>query len=343
MPKFDFINKKDEMNKQEKWKLSQKRSLLKSKSDKKKSAISAIVSSIVGKNYLVEIENKDGFVEIECIRAGTITTHNVDTQIIAVGDKVKILYDEPDINCEIGTIIEVEHRDSWLSRTSIIGEKEDVVAANCQRMVIMMAAADPFYNRRVIDRFLIAAVAGGIEPAICINKTELMPIDLLEKDMAPYKKMGIEVFFISAHLNKNIKQISEYIKNHTTAFSGPSGVGKSTLLNLLYGDDIQKISEISERTGKGRHTTSTAKFIRFDEDTCIIDTPGVREFGLWNIQKEELPTYFSDFAPYYDNCKFTPCSHTHEPNCAVKSAVENSEIDSERYQSYLNIFESLKD
>ena len=253
-----------------------------------------------------------------------------------------MLYDDTNLNNEIGTIIEVEERNSWLSRASIIGEREDVVAANCERMLIIMAAADPFYNRRLIDRFLVSAVAGGVEPAICINKSELMPAKILKEDLEPYKQMGIELFFVSAHQNKNIEKIREYIKNHITAFSGPSGVGKSTLLNLLFGDDIQKISEVSERTGKGRHTTSTAKFIRFDEDTCIIDTPGVREFGLWNIDKAELATYFIDFAPFYDNCKFKPCTHIHEPNCAVKDAVETDEIDSERYQSYLNIFDSLK-
>lgn len=338
MPKFDFINKKDEQRKQEKWSISKKRVLLKDEKKKSKDYYSGTIAEVIGKDYIVELA--DDFERIECIRAGTIISKRKNTQIISVGDRVKIQLEE--IEDSKHKIIEISERESWLSRKSIIGEKEDVIAANAERLLIIMSAADPFYNKRLIDRFLISAISGGIEPAICINKIELMPLDMLKEDLAIYEEIGIPFFFISIHNNLGLEAIKEFIEGTTTIFAGPSGVGKSSLLNYLTGEDTQKISEISERTGKGRHTTSSPFLIRLNPETVIIDTPGIRELAIWNLSKDELHNYFSDFQDFYDDCKYVPCTHTHEPGCAVKKAVEDGIIDAERYQSYLNIFESIK-
>ncbi len=338
MPRFDIINKNEEQSKHEKWKISRKSTITNEILNKKGSLEAATIISIIGKNYKVQIDANQKI--IECRRAGKMTIGHNHSQIIATGDKVIIELSNK--SEELSTIVQVLNRSTCLSRNSIYGNKEDVIAANADKLLIVVAAADPFYNKRLIDRMLIAADMGGLQAAICVNKIDLMPIDFLMNDMEVYKKLGIDVFQISVHQQSNLSAIQEFVSNSTTIFSGQSGVGKSSLLNLLYGNSIQKILEISDRSGKGRHTTSNASIIRIDKDTAIIDTPGIREFGLWGIETEELALMFDDFEEYRENCKFVHCTHIHEPKCAVKEAVESNLIDPERYQSYLNIYESLK-
>ncbi|MDC1067946.1 ribosome small subunit-dependent GTPase A, partial [Candidatus Kapabacteria bacterium] len=136
-------------------------------------------------------------------------------------------------------------------------------------------------------------------------------------------------------------ELRDYLKNKTTIITGPSGVGKSSLVNFILDDHYQEIREVSKKTAKGIHTTSYVQMFNHPDGGQIVDTPGIREFALWDINKDELASYFIDFLDYNDDCKFLPCTHTHEPNCSIKEAVENGEIDLERYQSYLSLLESI--
>lgn len=341
MPRFDIINKDDEISKQEKWKLARKSTITDTKLVKKGSLLAGKVISLVGKNYKVKIDDEifpDKI--IECRRAGKMASENSDSQLLAAGDNVIIEYSEK--SDELSTIVKVESRTTSLFRKSIYGNKQDIIAANADKLIIMVAAADPFYNTKLVDRMLIAADMGGIEAAICVNKIELMPLEFIKEDFQTYKNLNIPIFYISVHQKLNLEPISEFIYQSTTIFSGQSGVGKSSLLNYLYGEKLQKILEISDKSGKGRHTTSNASLIQVKENTAIIDTPGIREFGLWGIERNELALMFDDFQIFREKCKYNSCTHIHEPKCAVKEAVEAGEINRERYQSYLNIYESLE-
>ena len=163
-------------------------------------------------------------------------------------------------------------------------------------------------------------------------------IKYVEQVVNIYTKNKIDVFTISALNNTGIDAIINKIKNKETVISGPSGAGKSTFLNTVIGQDVQIINEISDRTNKGMHTTSFSyRYCLEDNKTAIIDTPGLREFGLWNIEKDELYLFFPDFIKYINNCKFDTCTHTHEPECAVKEAVKKGELYYERYESYYNL------
>jgi ribosome biogenesis GTPase len=207
-----------------------------------------------------------------------------------------------------------------------------------------MSAADPFYNKRLLDRYLIAAELGKLAPSICINKIELMDKGLIAEDLAVYSEtLKIPLFFTSVSEGIGIEELALGLKDHSTVLSGPSGVGKSSLINAISGEELQRTGEVSERTWKGKHITSSARMFALPGGGFLADTPGLRELGLWDIHPDDTAFYFHDFDAFYPRCKFTSCTHRHEPDCAVKKAVEENEIDPERYVSYLQIVESLEE
>lgn len=304
-----------------------------------------IVVAQIGNTVIVESQS-DGYVEfIDCMVSGKIITPHSQSNLVAVGDKIHFLRSNSiaeDSGLVTGRIVAVEQRNTYFSRKAA-GKvnREHVIAANCDKLLILVSLADPVYNRRFIDRVLLAAEFGDIKSAICVNKIDLFnDINVFIDDFEPYKAMGIEVFFVSALNLEGLNQVINFVGDSTTLLFGPSGVGKSTLLNDLVGAEVQEVTIISERTGKGQHTTSAVRMFKLNDGTRIIDSPGVREFALWNVNREELPLYFRDFEAFMHNCKFTPCTHTHEPGCAVVTAVEQGLIDAERYQSYINLVES---
>ena len=304
-------------------------------------ALPGRVISVTGKNFLVGITQNDILKFIECISAGTIQTEHEESSLIVVGDFVKIIPPNEFADEKLGKIIWVETRKTWMSRKPLLGYEEDIIAANSEQLLIIMSAEFPVYNKRVIDRLIVAAEIGNLKTAICINKIDLGSSISVGKDLSAYKKIGYKIIYTSFLEKKGLKALEKYLKNKETILIGPSGVGKSSLVNCLLKSDIQKIKEISEKHLKGKHTTSAAKMFELPFGGRIIDTPGIKEFGIVKIEKEELTLYFHDFDDYYDNCRFMPCSHTHEPHCAVKEAVEAGLINEERYMSYLNIYDSL--
>ncbi len=298
------------------------------------------ITSIIGKNYIVQ-DLSDSHAEIECTRAGTIKSLHKNATLLAVGDYVHYsLSENKEIN--LGKITGIDERKTWLSRKPLIGIRDDIIASNADTLLIIMSSDFPPYNKRLIDRLIVAAKIGNLNPAICINKIDLFNDELIYEDLSVYSSLNYPLFFVSAQTGQGLSELRNYINKKELIFAGPSGVGKSSLINKLFGRNIQKIREVSNKTTKGKHTTSYARILELDTETRIIDTPGFREFGIVNIEKIELSLYFDDFKDYYEHCRFMPCSHTHEPDCAIKKAVSENKIAPERYESYINIYTSME-
>ena len=302
------------------------------------------VVSIVGKDIIVEAKINNKLTEVNCVQTGTIISHSKYSNLVVTGDIVHFRYEEG-----LSKIIKVEDRRTKFSRVSPSNKnREQIIAANINTLLIFVSVLEPKFNTRFIDRYLVAARINKIDPIICVNKTDLTTKKIVKKLIQPYIKLGIDVHCISVLESIGIKKLKNKIMNRKTVVSGMSGAGKSSFLNSILGYDAQIVKKINERTNKGTHTTSFAKRYRIKDNKLrdkgwIIDSPGVREFGIWDLTKEEVGVIFPDFENYYLQCKYTSCTHTHEPDCAVINAVENGEIDEERYNSYLNIYDTLKD
>lgn len=321
--------------------------LLKKNGDLPDDSVKGRVILSIGRTHHVEVMENEKPIIYECIASGTIISGNDKATVACVGDFVWIQISNTENDSgemKTGKILKVEDRERKLFRKKVgVSEQEQVIASNVDTLLIFVSAADPFYNRNLIDRYIVAAELGILEPIICVNKMDLMPKDMIKDDFAVYEDLGINVFFTSCEEDTGLNEIRDFLEARDIIMSGPSGVGKSTFINYIIGDYAQEVQEISDRTTKGRHTTSYSRMFRINLKTTIIDTPGIREFGLHGIDKNELSLYYHDFDDYRKDCKYNLCSHIHEPNCAVKSAVENEEIDEQRYISYLNLFDSLED
>jgi ribosome biogenesis GTPase len=186
----------------------------------------------------------------------------------------------------------------------------------------------------MLDRFLIIAEARGIPAALCVNKIDLDPIGELRRLFAPYRAAGYPVLETSVREYLGLDALREYLHGKVTAFSGPSGVGKSSLINALLPERNERIGAISEATGKGRHTTSATTLLALDDQTYIADTPGMRQLAFWGVDINRLDHYFPEFRPYLDRCYYDDCTHLNEPGCAVLAALETGAIDPGRYESY---------
>ena len=309
-------------------------------------AIQGRVITSIGRIHHIKHSDDTGKTEhYECVASGTIISPYRNSNLVAVGDFVWLLPADSvstETGLRKGKIIKVEERLTKLSRKAA-GRKstEQVISSNIDCLAIVVAAADPFYNRRLIDRFLIAAEMGELTPIICINKIDLMPLDFLKEDFQVYDGLGIKTMFISAINGTGMDDLRELAESNEILLAGPSGVGKSTIINNILGQDVQFVMEISEKTAKGRHATSYVRMFSSSNGGCIIDSPGIREFGLFDITRVELPLYFHDFDDLFKECKFAPCSHSHEPDCRVRQAAETGAIDPQRYESYLNILNTL--
>ena len=313
-----------------------KRTVVKEEGEIPDNAQKGLVISIIGTNVIVE--NSSGK-NVNCVTAGIIISKNKDQTLITVGDFVEFIL--PDDEENIGMIVKVYERKNHFSRKAIIYHKEDVIAANIDFLIIMMSSISPDYNKRLIDRFLVTAELNNVKPMICINKIDIFDDDSMKDDLNVYQELGIDLFYISAKENIGIEPVLEKIKDKITVLVGPSGTGKSTFLNTVLQKNIQEVRETSSKTSKGKHTTSFARVYNLIVGGKIIDTPGIREFGIWGLPKNDLALYFHEFDKYNIKCKYYPCSHLHEPGCAVAEAIENSEIDFDRYESYVNMYHTL--
>lgn len=254
--------------------------------------------------------------------------------VLATGDEVLVEDDGGDYMVRMAA-----PRRSKLSRLGF--RSEQIIAANIDLLVIVMAAAQPRFKVGVVDRYLIVAETGGVEPVLCVNKMDL--VDREPKACAGYRELGLPVFPMSCEMNEGIEPLREYMKGKRCLLAGQSGVGKSSLLNRLDPTLDLETQEVSAATEKGRHTTTASRLYEIEGGIQVVDTAGIRKLSLYNVTAEEVALYFPEFAELSDQCKFRNCTHTHEPGCAVVEQVEAGEISKLRYNSYKRIRESLED
>jgi ribosome biogenesis GTPase len=234
-----------------------------------------------------------------------------------------------------GMIERVELRHGVLCRTS--RGRRHVLVSNVDQMLIVTSAAEPRLKPNLIDRFLISAEKANIRPIICINKIDLVePADLMPL-VGVYAQLGYEVQLVSATTGFGIERLRQRVAGAESVIAGQSGVGKSSLLNAIEPDLALRVQSVSEETQKGRHTTTTAELLPLSIGGFIVDTPGIRQFQLWDVIPEEVAGYFRELRPYVSQCRFPDCTHTHEDPCAVKDAVADGWIDARRYESYVQI------
>jgi ribosome biogenesis GTPase len=235
-----------------------------------------------------------------------------------------------------GMIERVEPRHGVLTRAS--RRREHVLVANVDQLVIVMSLVEPDLKPHLIDRYLATAEQGGLAPILCLNKADLVEHANLQPLVGAYNQLGIPTLLTSANSGDGVDRLRELLKDRATVFSGQSGVGKSSLLNAIQPGLALKVRTVSEQTQKGRHTTTTAELIKLDFGGWVVDTPGVRQFQLWDVIPEEVEGFFAEFRPFVALCAFPDCTHTHEKKCAVKRAVDRRQISARRYHSYLGMF-----
>lgn len=259
---------------------------------------------------------------------------------IAVGDRVVF-----DISESGPRITNVLARRSVLGRSDPhIPEKIRVMAANIDAVVIVIPVSTTAARLRTADRLLIAAQAGGAQAVVVLTKMDLLSQDsavLLNELLEPYRKNGITCLLTSSVAGDGLVELRNLLQNKLSVLVGHSGVGKSSLINSLQPEFCAEVGEVRESDGRGRHTTTSSRAYQLDETTLLIDTPGIRQIGLAGVSLRDLKRYFWEFIGYDTVCKYANCSHTHEPGCGVKAAVENRQIAPHRYQSYAKLVAEL--
>jgi ribosome biogenesis GTPase / thiamine phosphate phosphatase len=299
-----------------------------------------VVYKSTGSWYTVKAENGAFF---ECRIKGKFRMEGIkSTNPVSVGDHV-VFEVETKGDETIGIINKIEKRENYIIRKSVnLSKQTHIIAANIDVAFLLITLNNPPTFTTFIDRFLVTAEAYEIKAVLLFNKIdtynedELLEIKLLA---AMYREIGYECLGISATTGKNIDKVKEMMKGKVSMFSGHSGVGKSTLVNALEPNLNLKTTEISGQHMQGQHTTTFAEMYDLSFGAQIIDTPGIKGFGIVEVDKEELGGYFPEFFKLKEHCKFNNCLHIEEPHCAVKEALEREEIPWSRYKSYLQIIE----
>ena len=284
-----------------------------------------------GKNYL-------------CVLRGILKKEKTEKKsLITIGDLVSFIATAENE----GAITKIAPRKSILSRADALQQKkEHLIAANIDQVLITASVVNPTLKPSLIDRYIISAIKGGMQPIIIINK-----VDLLEKDsveelfyqelLKAYSKTSIPIISLSASQGTGIDRLIEIMKGKTSVFSGQSGVGKSSLINVV-ADLKLKIGSTIEKTKKGSHTTTQAQLVPLKFGGWCIDTPGIKSFGVWDVEPHQLKNYYEEMVALSKKCHYPDCSHTHEPHCAIIAALDKK-IHRLRYENYLSILSTLEE
>lgn len=315
----------------------------KSKSDQSKRGR---VISIVPEGIIVVCEDKT----IVCHLRGILKKERTQSKnLVTVGDYV--MFEEYEEG--YGVIAQVDPRNSVLSRADNLSRrKEQLIASNIDQVIITVSVVHPPLKASLIDRYIIAAKKGNMSPAIAITKSDLLTdetvdpvlreveLELLGMMLETYPKLGIPMVLISNVTGDGIEDLKLLMKDKSSVFSGQSGVGKSSLINAVTGLDI-RVGAVVDKTKKGAHTTTTTNLLPLSFGGWCIDTPGIKSFGVWALEKNELDSYFTEINAIGRGCKFPDCSHLHEEQCAVKEALESGELSPLRYESYQSLLASI--
>jgi len=283
-----------------------------------------------------EIETAEGMVEASL--RGRLKREVRTGDKVVVGDRVELGRGSGS-GAEAWTIEKVHDRHSILARKAPgKAPRAKVIVANVDQVLIVFAAANPAPHLRMLDRFLVIAEAGELRPVIVVNKTDVEGEEAARALFAPYERAGYTVIYAAAKRGVGVDAVRDAICGQVSALAGPSGVGKSSLLNAVQPGLGLRVAAVSEAVNKGRHTTVTAQLIPLECGGYVADTPGLREVGLWEVDIGQLQFYFPEFEGLIDDCRFTSsCTHIHEPGCAIRAAVDAGAINASRYDSYRRI------
>ena len=304
------------------------------------SARRGVVLSGTGGNW--QVRTDDALVVEASLRGRLKRDDDGERLKLAVGDVVLV---EPGARGAAWAICEILPRRSRLARRAPGGAYgERIVAANVDQVVIVFAAAKPEPHPRMLDRFLVIAEANELPAHIIVNKVDLVGEREAHERFGAYERAGYSIHFTSTKRGDGLGAVRLILGGRVSVFTGPSGVGKSSLLNALFPGLSLRVGEISESVNKGRHTTVGAVMIPLPDESggFVVDTPGLREVGMWALSTEHLDRCFPELRPFIPNCRFADCTHTVEPECAVKDAVARREVSSERYESYLKLREEIE-
>lgn len=297
-----------------------------------------------GYSYTVKSDAGDVF---ECKVKGNFRIRGIrTTNPVAIGDRVTFTPQEVSGDIEQahqGLITELDDRKNYIIRKSTnLSKQSHIIAANIDRCFLIVTIKQPETPLQFIDRFLASAEAYNVPVTLVFNKIDLVTDewkDYLDGVVNLYETIGYECRKISAKTGEGVEELRNELNGSTTLLSGNSGVGKSTLINMLYPHLSLKTSEISDAYETGKHTTTFSEMYEVDNNGYIIDTPGIKGFGTFNMKREEVGHYFKEIFRYSADCRFNNCTHTHEPHCAVREAVERHDISESRYNSYLSMLE----
>jgi ribosome biogenesis GTPase len=283
------------------------------------------------------VRAQSGFFDVQTSRGllraqprGRHRLRRLESDLLAVGDRVKVRR----VNGETAIIEEIAPRQGALSRRAPGSEREQVIVANPDQAVFVFSVAEPEPNFRMLDRLLVVMEEQQIPAVICVNKIDLSGLRDARLLFGLYADIGYRIFYTSAKTGRGVGRLQRFLRGRISLLAGPSGAGKTSLLNAIQPGLGLRTGEVSEATGKGIHTTVVPELIPLKRGGYVADTPGLKAFALWDIEPEELDGYFPELRPLVAHCAFSDCTHIHEPDCAVLAAVERGEVSIERYESY---------
>jgi ribosome biogenesis GTPase len=271
-----------------------------------------------------------------CVTRRLLKTLAIDQRhSLTAGDEV-LFRPIPNSDQREGVVERIEPRHGVISRAT--KGKQHVMVANVDQALLVSSAAEPTLKPNLIDRLLVTAEKTRIRPIVCINKVDLVDPASLEPLVGVYSQMGYQVLLLSVRAGVGIERLRRVLSGRASVVVGQSGVGKSSLLNSVEPALSLPVASVSVESLKGRHTTTAARLLPLSFGGYVVDTPGVRQFQLWDVIREEVGGYFRDFRPYVNHCRFPNCTHTHEADCAIKDAVADGHLDDRRYDSYCRLF-----